>query len=140
MRARCMESVIVVCLLGVALSAVPASAQVPEGIFAACSLWIDDGKFAADSCRVFAFRLSDSTTFIDDTGDEWPYLPLHVARFSDGPPPGTYVPHTNWYKLRARKVIGTVIWESQWSLSHWYGNGDHVDVELVLENTGKTER
>jgi hypothetical protein len=78
--------------------------------------------------------------YTDVTGDDWPTLPLHVARFADYTPPGTTVPHGYYYKMRARKVYGDMIWESPWTDSLNYYDGAHIDRDLLLTFSGAGQK
>jgi|GEM_PF-6849246 len=129
-----MESTIVICLLGIAMSAVPSLAQVPEGIYGTCYRVTESGKEPANYSTVYLVRLDNSTTYTCETGDG------NVARFADYVPPGTWVPSDYWYKMRARKLYGDCIWESPWTDSLDYWNGAHIERDLDMVFTGQSQR
>lgn len=141
MQVRCMGVVIAVCL-GMVLLAVPALAQiVPEGVYGLC-FRLDEGGIPqpADTTTVNAVRQDNGQLYTDVTGDDWPTLGLHVARFADYTPPGTTVPSDKIYKMRARKVYGDMIWESPWTDSLNYIDGSHIERDLILEFSGAGQK
>lgn len=140
MRVRCMGSMTAVCLLGVALLAVPAQAQAPEGMYGVCLRSIDDELQDAMVSTAYAKRLDNDTLYTDVTGDDWPTLDSNVARFADFVPPGTLVPHGYYYKMMARKLYGDVIWESPWTDTLDYYNGAYYSRNLIMVCTGQGQK
>jgi len=111
-----------------------AAADETEGIYGWCYRYVDESVQDADTSTVYCKKIGGSTV-TDVTGDDWPTLDYHCARFADYTPPGTLIYSGYWYKLMARKTYGTVFWESEWSDSMYYNNNRH-NRDLYLENTG----
>ena len=143
MHKGCIESVIATCLLGMVLMATPALADWTgtEGMYGLCYRIDSLGhRTPADTSTVYAKIQINGPTYTDVTGDDYPTLPRHVARFADYTPPGTYVPSDTLYRMRARKVYGDMIWESPWTDLLDYYDGAHIDRDLDMVFSGAGQK
>ena len=123
------------CLIALLAVASSAMAYLPNGIYV--EVYKGEGSTPACTSVTNAWDQNNDSTYVDVTGDQPGWLPLHVGRFAhDAQGVGTEVPKDHFFKVKAWKMYGESYWACNYGSQFYYNGHEQIVKQCHLELYG----